>query len=255
MTWSAQRYLKFDNERTRAAVDLANHIDLDSPKYIVDLGCGPGNSTQVLRSQWPDADIIGLDSSPEMIAAAQDKYPDQHWQHQDAAAWAPSAPADLVYSNAALHWISNHAELLPRLIAHVAPGGALAFQIPSSTFPKVRELIHEISRQPKWDERMIGPRSALTMHPPGFYYDILVSHATRLDIWETEYQHVLDSKKAIVEWISSTGLRPFLAELNDETERVEFLTELQHQVDRNYETQVDGKVLFAFRRTFVVAYR
>jgi trans-aconitate 2-methyltransferase len=253
--WNAAHYLKYGDERTRAAVDLTARVKLDSPRTIVDLGCGPGNSTQVLRARWPDADLLGIDNSPDMIEAARKAFPYERWRLADAAVWTAESPVDLVYSNAALQWLPRHDLLVPHLFAQVAPGGALAIQIPSSTFATVRKLIHEISHEPAWNERMVGPRSALTMESPEFYYDALAASATSLDIWETEYHHVLDSKAAIVDWIASTGLRPFLAALADAFERDAFLAELHRRVASAYELRADGKVLFPFRRTFVIAYR
>lgn len=253
--WNATHYLKYADERTRPSIDLAARINLDGPRSIVDLGCGPGNSTQVLRSRWPQARLLGVDQSPEMIQTAKATYPDQHWLHADASLWTTAEPLDLVYSNAALQWIPDHRSLMRHLFSMLASGGALAFQIPSGTFATVRTLIHDISRGPAWSERMDGARHALTMESPEFYYDTLCDVATSLDIWETEYQHVLTSKAAIVDWISSTGLRPFLGALDTDAERSEFLTELQHRVDAAYEARIDGKVLFPFRRTFVIAYR
>jgi trans-aconitate 2-methyltransferase len=253
--WNAGHYLKFGDERTRAAADLAARIKLESPRRIVDLGCGPGNSTQILQARWPQAEIAGVDNSPEMIAAAQQAYPEQSWVLADVSVWKPEAPVDLVYSNAVLQWLPDHKALMCHLFSMVAPGGALAFQIPSGRFATVRTLIHEISTDPAWNARMDGPRHRLTMESPSFYYDALAPHATSLDIWETEYHHVLESKAAIVDWISSTGLRPFIAALDNEAERDAFLAELHRRVADAYESRIDGKVLFPFHRTFVIAYR
>jgi trans-aconitate 2-methyltransferase len=254
-TWNATHYLKYADERTRPSIDLAARINLDAPHSIVDLGCGPGNSTQVLRNRWPMAKLLGVDTSPEMIEAARTRYPDHEWLIADASSWTTPEPLDLVYSNAALQWIPDHRSLMRRLFSMVASGGTLAFQIPSGTFATVRTLIHDISRMPAWSEQMDAARQALTMESPEFYYDALCDVASSLDIWETEYYHVLASKAAIVDWISSTGLRPFLAALDTDAERSEFVAELQNRVDAAYEAQIDGKVLFSFRRTFVIAYR
>lgn len=254
-SWNAAHYLKYGDERTRAAVDLVARVKLQTPCTIVDLGCGPGNSTQVLRARWPEADVLGIDNSPEMIAAARQAHPEQQWQLADAAAWTAEEPVDLVYSNAALQWLPDHGALIPHLFAQVAPGGALAFQIPSSTFATLRTLIHDISHDAAWTKRMEGPRQTLTMESPAFYYDALAADAAELDVWESEYHHVLESKAAIVDWIASTGLRPFLAALETEAQREAFVTELHRRVALAYETRSDGKVLFPFRRTFVIAYR
>jgi trans-aconitate 2-methyltransferase len=253
--WNAAHYLKYADERTRPAADLAARIQLKAPGTIVDLGCGPGNSTQVLRRRWPSAKSLGVDNSPEMIQCAKASYPDQDWLLADATTWSPNNPIDLIYSNAALQWLPDHHSLVRRLFSMVASEGALAFQIPSGTYALVRTLIHDISREPRWSERMSAPRRELTMESPEFYYDALIGHASNLDIWETEYYHVLASKPAIVEWIASTGLRPFLAALETDTDRSAFVAELHRRVEDAYKSRVDGKVLFPFRRTFVIAYQ
>ncbi|MDM4016470.1 methyltransferase domain-containing protein [Roseiconus lacunae] len=255
MNWNAGHYLRYGNERTRAAVDLAARIRLDLPEKVVDLGCGPGNSTQVLRQRWMNSEIIGIDNSPEMIAAARKAFPDENWQLADVACWTPASAFDLVYSNAMLQWMPDHANLIPVLFGMVAPGGALAFQIPSGTYAVVRTLIHEISHKPEWTDQLEAARTMLTMESPSFYYDVLAAEASEIDIWETEYCHVMDSPNAIVDWIASTGLSPFLAALASDDQRAEFVSELKRRVYGSYETRVDGKILFDFRRTFVIAYR
>lgn len=253
--WNAEHYLKYGDERTRPAADLAARIGIDEPAVIADLGCGPGNSTQVLRDRWPQSEIIGIDNSSQMIEAAKRAHPEQNWLLADVSQWTSTHPVNLIYSNAALQWLPDHGSLLPRLLRMVAAGGALAFQIPSSTFATVRTLIDDISNRPAWSERMSAPRNALTMESPAFYYDTLVKMSTSLDIWETEYCHVMESAASIVDWISSTGLRPFLAALDTDSERDEFTSDLHQRVRDAYQDRADGKVLFPFRRTFVIAYR
>lgn len=253
--WNAAHYLKFVDERTRAASDLVARIDVDRPRTIVDLGCGPGNSTQILKLRWPKSEVIGIDNSAEMIEAAKQSFSDQSWKLADIAEWEPATATDVVYSNAALQWLPNHTSLIRRLFSFVAREGALAFQIPSSTYATVRTLIHDISCNPAWTQRMTAPRTALTIESPSFYYDTLANDASRMDIWETDYNHVMESSDSIVDWIASTGLRPFLAALDANSEREQFVSELRARVASSYETRSDGKVLFPFRRTFVIAYR
>jgi trans-aconitate 2-methyltransferase len=253
--WDASDYLRFGDERTRPSVDLVARIDVSSPARIIDLGCGPGNSTRVLHERWPEARITGLDSSPEMIEAARESGSRTEWVLGDAASWRAEEPFDVVFSNAALQWMPDHAALVRRLLDQVAQGGALAFQIPSDRYALVRNLIDDVADDLAWRERMSGPRSSLTMQAPAFYYDALVGSAARLDIWETEYSHVLESPEAIVEWISSTGLHPFLDALDTEAERELFSEMLTERVVEGYPRRVDGKVLFPFRRLFVIAYR
>jgi trans-aconitate 2-methyltransferase len=253
-SWDPGKYLLFGNERTRPAVDLASRVAVDAPGTVIDLGCGPGNSTQVLRRRWPRARVCGLDSSAEMIASARQAYPDQEWILAGIEDWSAGVPYDVVFSNAALQWLRDHVALTRHLFAQVAPGGALAFQIPSGAYSPLRSFIHQIARDEAWVARMDGALAALTMEEPQVYYDALVPRASSVDIWETEYYHVMESPSAIVEWISSTGLRPFLNALDSDQEQQRFVSLLTERVTEAYGARSDGRVLFPFRRTFVVAY-
>lgn len=253
--WNAKSYMQFGDERTQPAIDLAAKILIAKPHKIMDIGCGPGNSTQVLRQRWPAATVSGLDSSPEMINAARRGYPGQEWILADAATWQPSAACDIIFSNAAFQWIPQHDLLLNRLFGHVASGGALAFQIPSHIYSLLHQFIIEIANENEWAHLMQGAKTVFTMESPSFYYDALVGNAVKLDIWETEYFHVMENTQAIISWIASTGLRPFLNALETENQRQRFIKMLRERVDKTYTSQSDGKVLFPFRRLFVVAYR
>ena len=252
--WNSAHYLEYQAERTRPAFDLASAIAVERPRTIVDLGCGPGNSTQILRRRWPEAEITGIDNSHAMLDAARAESPRLRWQFADIASWSSDQPVDLLFSNAALQWLRDQDQLLPRLMSHVSRGGAFAFQIPSATYATVRTLIHEIAADDRWASRMTPPLSRLTMGAPSHYYDLLSTESERLDIWETEYFHVMESREAILNWIASTGLRPFLDVLED-PEKDHFTEELRSRTAEAYPSQRDGKVLFPFRRTFVVAYR
>lgn len=255
MSWDADLYMRFGEERTRPAVDLASRIDVRDPDRVIDLGCGPGNSTQVLHARWLDADITGLDSSAEMIAKARAEYPDQGFVLGDIAAWSPDARYDVVFSNAALQWVPGHDRLVVHLLEQVAEGGALAFQIPRHTDSPLHRAILEIADDPAWRDRLHEARGALTIEDPAFYYDALAGCASAIDIWETEYHHVMDGPAAIVEWISSTGLRPFLSTLADDAQRERFMAMLTERASRDYPPRADGNVLFPFNRLFVVARR
>lgn len=254
-SWDPGEYMRFEDERTRPSVDLAARVAVESPARVIDLGCGPGNSTRVLRARWPEARVVGLDSSAEMIESARSEHPGGEWVLASIEDWTEDRPYDVVFSNAALQWIPNHETLVESLFANVAAGGALAFQIPSAAFAAVRFLIHDIALQSRWAHRMDGPLRELTMEEPGLYYDRLAPLARSVDIWETEYFHVMDSAPAIVDWITTTGLRPFLAALETEEERHVFVSLLHERVLQAYRPQFDGKVLFPFKRTFVIAYR
>jgi trans-aconitate 2-methyltransferase len=254
-SWDPGEYLRFSDERTRPSVDLVTRIAVERPATVIDLGCGPGSSTRVLRRRWPEARIIGLDSSPQMITAARAEEPNEAWILSGIEDWVPVTPLDVVFSNATLQWLPDHGRLIQRLFRSVSAGGALAFQIPSAKFAAVRILIHEIALEGPWAPRMSGPLGGLTMESPSLYYDCLAPQARSLDMWETEYFHVMDSAGAIVDWIASTGLRPFLEALESEDERQRFVILLRERVCDAYQQQKDGRVLFPFRRTFVIAYR
>ncbi|MHB8762511.1 MAG: methyltransferase domain-containing protein [Coriobacteriia bacterium] len=252
--WNPDSYLRFEDHRTRPAFELVSHVRVDSPKTVIDLGCGPGNSTQVIRERWPGAMVLGLDSSPGMISAARESYPDHEWALGDIGAWSSEQTFDVVFSNAALQWVPDHARLIPRLFRQVAQGGALAFQIPSRIYCLAQQLIEEVADDEAWASRMQEARSAITIADPDVYYDLLAPLARAVDMWETVYYQVMDSPQAIVDWISSTGLRPYLDALDSEDERQHFVSLLTERVARSYRLASDGKVLFPFRRTSVIAY-
>jgi trans-aconitate 2-methyltransferase len=252
--WDPDLYLRFGDERTRPAVDLAARIRVQAPARVADLGCGPGNSTAVLRARWPEADLVGVDRSREMIDAARAGCPEGEWVLSSIEEWSSERPLDVVFSNAALQWVHDHGPLVERLFAGVAAGGALAFQIPSAEYARLRSLIHEVAHDAAWVDRMAAPLGALTMESPAFYFDHLAPVAREVDMWETEYYHVMRSHAAIVEWISSTGLRPFLDVLDSAEERRRFKELLGGRVAASYSASEDGQVLFPFRRLFVVAY-
>ena len=253
--WNPEQYLKFGSERTQPVRDLISRIALESPRRIVDLGCGPGNSTEELANRWPASSIQGIDTSIEMSERARRTYPDSHWCVADAAYWKAEEPVDLIFSNAMLHWVPDHEHLCPRLLEQAAAGGALAVQAPAHyDSPLHREML-EVSRQPLWTERMDRARNALTNHPPEFYYDLLAQMASRVDVWETTYYHVLAGPGSVLDWFRGTGLRPFLEALADDEERGRFETMLGDRYEKTYPRRPNGRVLFPFRRLFFVAYR
>jgi trans-aconitate 2-methyltransferase len=254
-TWNAAQYLRFADERTRPCRDLAAAVTLEAPRRIIDLGCGPGNSTAVLAGRWPEAEIVGLDSSEAMIAAARRDAPDRSFLVGDIAAWTSEAPFDLVFSNAALQWVDAHEVVYPRLLAQVAPGGALAAQVPSNFDAAAHRAMRELAARPAWQGLLGGEVREWHVHPPAFYYDALAPRAARLDIWETEYLQVMPDAAAIVAWYKGTGLRPFLDKLPGEATRQRFLGDYLEAITAAYPARPDGRVLFPFRRMFVIAYR
>ena len=257
-TWNAAQYLRFAGERTQPCRDLAARVALSSPRRIIDLGCGAGNSTEVLAERWPDADVTGLDSAPEMIDAARRTYPKRQWAVGDIGAWAEGGepPFDLVFSNAALQWVGEHAALFPRLLDHVAPGGALAVQMPANLDAPAHRRMRELAASSGWRSRFPGGGvREWHVHDASFYYDVLAPGAARIDLWTTEYVHVMAGPEAIVDWYKGTGLRPFLDALASDADRAEFTSAYLEQIRAEFPHRPDGRVLFPFRRLFVVAYR
>jgi trans-aconitate 2-methyltransferase len=253
--WDADQYLRFADERTRAAADLLARVAVEAPRTVIDLGCGPGNSTELLHRRWPGAHIVGVDNSAEMIAAARAGHPDRQWQLGDIARWTPAAPCDVVFSNAALQWVPDHARVLPHLFAQVAPGGALAVQMPAHLHSPVHQAMLTVAGDPAWHDRLLTAAAAVLVHTPSVYYDLLQAQAGHIDLWVTEYQHVLDGPAAVIDWMRGTGLRPFLQALADDAERARFEAMLLPEVEKGYPRQADGRVLFPFRRLFLIAYR
>ena len=255
-TWDAGQYLRFAEERTRPCRELAARVAVASPRRIIDLGCGPGNSTAVVAERWPMAGLTGLDSSAEMIAAAAKADPGRQWIAGDIATWAfESADTyDVVFSNAALQWVPDHPAVYPRLMSRVNPGGALAVQIPSNEDAPAHRLARELAASANWKERMTRAIRVWHAHAPHEYYDFVASHAAKVDLWETEYQQVMPAATAILEWYKGTGLRPYLDALAP-ADRPQFEAEYLAALQRGYAPRPDGRVLFPFRRLFLIAYR
>lgn len=253
-TWNATQYLQFADERTRPCRDLVNRIAVENPRRVIDLGCGPGNSTEALFARWPAAEITGLDSSPEMIAAARNAHPDRAWVQGDIASWTADTPYDLVFSNAALQWVPDHRATFPRLAEQVAPGGALAAQVPANIHASAHQLMRELATSKVWQRHFPEKVREWFVHEPAFYYDILAPRVARLDLWTTEYQHVMENPAAIVEWYKGTGLRPFL-DLLSPADQERFLAEYTALIASAYPRRADGRVLFPFLRMFIIAYR
>jgi trans-aconitate 2-methyltransferase len=255
--WNADQYLRFAAERTQPARDLAARIAVADPKRVIDLGCGAGNSTAVLTARWPDAEIGGLDNSPDMIAVAKRDYPDRNWTVGDIASWPKSDELfDVVFSNAAMQWAPDHAALYPGVFSRVAPGGAMAVQVPCNIGAAAHETMRAVAASADWAGRF--PAAGVREWHVGdaaFYYDLLANDAARIDLWETEYLHVMPDVEAIVEWYKGTGLRPFLEALSSAAERAAFTADYTERLRPHYPERADGRVLFPFQRLFLVAYR
>ena len=254
--WNSEQYLRFAEERTRPCRDLAARVAVEQVRTVIDLGCGPGNSTEVLAGRWPAAAITGLDNSAEMLRSAHETQPGRNWVEGDIAAWAaaPGERYNVVFSNAALQWVGGHVALFPQLLARVRPPGALAVQVPAYDSP-AHNLSRAMADSAAWRPLFAGGIVDWHTHDAAFYFDVLAPHAQRLEIWETEYIHVMDSPADIVEWYKGTGLRPFLGALRNEVDRERFLAEYLSGIERLYPPRANGRVLFPFRRLFAIAYR
>ena len=253
--WDPNLYLRFGDERTQPAIDLVARVALETPRRIIDIGCGPGNSTAALRRRWLLAEVTGLDSSPEMIERARRDAPDQEWICADAAGFTAEQTYDLVYSNATLQWIPNHRELLLRLWNAVAPGGALAVQVPANQESPLHCALRAVAKSEPFRKQLDGVDRVFTYHPAGFYYDLFAPIARRYVTWTTEYLHVMQSHQDLMTWYRGTGMRPFLQALANDRQRDAFESSVLEEARRGYPLQSDGKLLFPFRRLFFVAYR
>ncbi len=253
--WDAAQYLRFERERTQPCRDLVSRIELADPRRIVDLGCGPGTSTAVLRARWPAAEVTGVDRSEEMLRVARHSDTAVTWVTGDIGGWAADRPFDLVLSNAALHWVPDHAELFPRLLAQVAPGGALATQMPANDAAPFQVAADRLRAEIEWRPFFPPGPTLPPLAGPEFYHDLLAPLARRVEQWDTRYVHVLAGPDDIVEWTLGAGLRPWLARLPDDATRERFLGEYRRAIAREYPPRADGRVLFPFLRRFLIAYR
>jgi trans-aconitate 2-methyltransferase len=254
LSWNPERYLAFGDQRTRPAVDLLARVPLTTAKRIADLGCGPGNSTRLLVERWPEAMVAGVDSSAEMLAKARASGVRARWIEADIAAWAPDRPLDLIYSNAALQWLDDHATLLPRLLRQLRPEGVLAVQMPRNFEAPSHALLRETARAGPWADRLAGLLDAPPVAAPERYYDLLAPHADPVDIWEVGYLHVLDGDDPVLSWTRSTALRPIMQAL-DQQDFAAFEAAYAARLREAYPQRADGRTLFPFRRLFMVAQR
>jgi trans-aconitate 2-methyltransferase len=253
--WNPELYRRFEDERTRPARELLSRVPLDAPSRVYDLGCGPGNSTELLVQRFAAAQVIGTDNSEPMLASARKRLPQCQFEFSDIATWQPDAPADLVYSNAALQWVGEHETVLPRLFSQLAPGGVLALQMPDNREEPTHRLMREVAALKPFAD-VIGEAARLRTKILSLteYYDLLAPLAAHIDVWRTAYQHPMESAAKIVEWVRGTGLKPFIDPLTQD-QRDKFLAEYEARIAKAYTPRTDGRLLLAFPRLFVVAQR
>ena len=251
--WDPNMYLEFDRERTQPSIDLAMRIKMDQPGRIIDIGCGPGNSTNVLKARWPRSVIIGLDKSSVMIAEAALKYPAVEWICADASDGLPRLGTfDIVFSNAAIQWMPNHKLLLHNLFNSLNPGGVLAIQAPDTgRMPVYTELV-KLAQSDRWAACFADLSGAPSVNDAAYYYNIICNISDEIALWETRYFHVMDSHADIVKWYSGAGLKPYLDCLGDGPLQAEFMTDFKNALKTVYPIQPDGKILFPFTRIFFI---
>lgn len=252
MQWDPTQYLRFTDERLRPALDLLARIETAAPAHVVDLGCGPGNVTKILKQRWAAADVLGLDNSAAMLDRARLAAPDCRFAAADFGSWQAEKPVDVLYTNAALHWLGNHDTLFPRLLGQLAPGGSFAVQMPAMHNEPLRAAQYDVAATGPWAAALRGVASAQSILTPGEYWDILRPRCKTLDIWETIYLHALQGENAVAQWASGTSLRPFLDALSGDL-RDGFFAAYAELMGKIYPRRADGSTLLPFRRLFILA--
>ena len=253
--WDVASYTRFSDERSRPFVDLLARVRTPSPTTVVDLGCGQGTMTAALADRWPNARVTGVDSSAQMLAAARPVPGRLEFVRGDVRDWWPDGPVDVVVSNAVLHWVPEHPDLLGRWAGRLAPGGALAVQVPGNFRAPTHALLEALCRSSRWADRLAGagPRPD-TVLEPAEYADLLTAAGLEPDVWETTYLHRLSGADPVLAWVRSTVLRPVLARLSDE-DAVAFTAGYAAELRAAYPPGPDGSTLLPFRRIFAVASR
>jgi trans-aconitate 2-methyltransferase len=253
--WSACQYLKFEDERTRPPRDLLAQVPLTAPRRVIDLGCGPGNSTELLIERYPQAEVSGIDSSPDMLRQARDRLPRCTFVEGDLATWMPQAPTDLLFGNAVFQWVPEHPKVLARLLQTLPPGGVLAVQMPDNTNEPALMLMEQVAASGPWADAIAQAGAARNDLPqPEAYYDLLRPLCSRFDIWHTHYYHLMADHGGVVEWFKGSALRPFLAPLDDAM-RERFTATYRKEIAGAYSVRFDGKVMLTFPRLFILAVR
>lgn len=250
--WDPEQYLQFKKDRLRPAIDLLERVKIDELGYIVDLGCGPATSTRLLGERFPDAKIVGIDNSPQMIVEAAKTYREAEYILCELEEWRPEANVDLLFANAVFHWLTDHGALIKRLAAMLLPDGVLAFQMPDNLSEPSHRAIAELVNLEEWKDVIGGNSSSRgELGSINRYYDWMAQDFHHIDIWRTTYAHVMPSHQHIVEWIKGAALTPYLGKMSDK-QKAKFLEAYELKIRKFYPTQTDGTVIFHFPRLFVV---
>lgn len=256
MDWSVEQYAKFEQERNRPVRDLLAQIPTTTVANAADIGCGPGNSTEILQARFPAAHITAIDTSVDMIDAARKRLPNIQFEMASIQEWAHPGPFDVILASAALHWVPDHESLLPALIAKLAPGGSLAVQIPDNLNEPVHRVMRQIASIGPWADKLAqASKAGANRHSTDWYHHTLHASVHRMDVWRTTYHYLLPGGATeVTEWFKGAGLRPFL-DLLDEAERQSFLSQFQTSIAGAYPVLSDGSILLPFPRLFFVATR
>lgn len=255
MRWNPKQYLEFSGHRLRPALDLINQMPAESPARVYDLGCGPGNITRMLAERWPGASVCGIDSSPDMLARACEEPSTVDWRESDINSWTAEFPADIIFSNAALQWLDDHKALFGRLLSMLNPGGVLAVQMPKNFTAPSHLLRDAVAGSGPWADMLAPLYRQAPILSPDFYYDLLAPGSASVDIWETEYTHILEGANPVLDWISGTALKPYLDAFDSAGKanwKEAFLEEYKSRLNEAYPKRMDGRTLFSFRRLFIV---
>jgi trans-aconitate 2-methyltransferase len=253
--WKPNEYLKFEEERTLAVRELLNALTLKDPKLLIDLGCGPGNSTAALAANYPKASqVIGIDSSLEMLAAAQQRLPEVDFHQADLTTWDPPPAADLLLANAVYQWVPQHVQVIGRQLKILKSGAAIAFQVPDNLDEPSHVAMSHLAKSNKWSEYFQEPIKREFILSPSAYYNRLKPLCQKIDLWHVVYRHILEDAEALIDWVRATGLAPYLERLPFQG-RQEFLADYRAIIKNVYPKLYDGRVMFNFPRLFCICYK
>ena len=250
--WNSEKYLKFEKERTQPAIDLVKRVEGRNVSSVLDVGCGPGNSSVVIKNIYPNADILGIDFSADMIERAKKDYTDIIFEQWDADVFIEetSQKFDLIFSNACLQWLPNQFKTITNLYKLLNDNGIMAVQIPCNFDEPIHHLIHKVVTGEKW-KTVIKHQRNYTMSSVEEYFNVISALSNEFNIWTTTYHHVLSSHEAIWSWYEGTGLRPYLSQIDDSM-KDEFKKDIMEEIRKNYPLQKNGKVIFDFPRLFFI---